>query len=344
MKIEQIRSVINEKKEKLQQGVEILSSDDGLPSELQAEWLTFLLSRMYVEHGIMKRKEKLLKDINDGTCKLWFAVRDGLPIGSAALIQQSDGSVEVGRAVSFEKGVGGLLMLSAASYHLSTAEGPIVAEVRLSDDFKGVPSGEATQTICFKHLRLNPQALVPAFNHGEPNRQEMFIFSSSNKIMAEGPIIFPEDKASLDFLVGTAIGLTNGSFKKEMSIKTSSEFQRKSGWSLVNKEPFSVIVPDGSGTKFEMTIREAENYSSFTLIPISTTVEHTSDILECLNNGFVPCGFDRNVDKDDHPIILLGKLKEGTLLAPIKIVSSYFTPEKIKSLNKIDSSFRSRLK
>lgn len=343
MKTEQIESVIKEKKEKLQPGVEILTAEDGIPSELQAEWLAFLLEQMYVEHGIMKRKEGLLRDINDGTCKLWFAVKDGLPIGSAALIKQSDGSFEVGRAVSFEKGVGGLLMLSAASHHLSTAEGPIVAEVRLSDDFEGVPSGEATQTICFKHLGLNPQALVPAFNHGEPNRQEMFVFSSSNKIKAEGPIIFPEDKNSLDFLIGTAIGLTKGSFRDEMSIRTSSEFQKKSGWSLVNKEPFSVVVPDGSGTKLKMAIREAEDTSPFTLVPISTTTEHAADIMECLNNGFVPCGFDRNIDKDGHPVILLGKLRQGTLLAPIKIVSSFFTPEKIQSLNKIDESFRSRL-
>ena len=35
--------------------------------------------------------------------------------------------------------------------------------LKVSDEFGGIPSGEATQVVCFKHLGLVPQALVPGF-------------------------------------------------------------------------------------------------------------------------------------------------------------------------------------
>ncbi|KKT61137.1 MAG: hypothetical protein UW56_C0032G0004, partial [Candidatus Collierbacteria bacterium GW2011_GWD1_44_27] len=155
-----MESVIERKTERLSKEVLIVSPEDNLTQDIQAEWLAQLLSTMYVEHGITKRRDSLLRDIADGNCKLWFAVKDEKPIGSAALVRQSDGSVEVGRAVSLENGVGGLLMLLAAQHHMMNAETPLVAEVRVSDEFEGVPSGEATQTVCFKHLGLIPQATV----------------------------------------------------------------------------------------------------------------------------------------------------------------------------------------
>ena len=93
-----IRTSYQSKKEELPLGITIVTPEDGLVDEVQADWLTFLLCQMYVEHGITKNRDRLLADIAVGNCKIWFALKEGRPIGSAALIKQSDGSVEVGRA------------------------------------------------------------------------------------------------------------------------------------------------------------------------------------------------------------------------------------------------------
>ena len=55
---------------------------------------------------------------------------EGRPIGSAALIKQSDGS-GVGRAVSLHKSVGGLLMLMAVADHLAPTTPVVAGEVSI---------------------------------------------------------------------------------------------------------------------------------------------------------------------------------------------------------------------
>ncbi len=334
---------MTEKKEKLSEGIVILGPDDGLDIETQADWLTSLLRNMYVQHGITKNEEQLLFDIQDGSCRLWFAVKDGLPIVSAVLIKQADGSVEIGRAVSLENGVGGLVMLLAVANHLENSTGPVVAEVRVSGQFLGVPSGEATQTVCFKHLGLSPQALVPAFNHGEPNRQEMFLFSSSQMIGNREPIFLPNDRASVDLVMKTAIALAKGGSQKALEVKISKEQRFESRWGVVFQEPFNLVVPEGGGSKLETVIDAVEDRSPFTLIPLSTDDLHAPAIIECLEAGFIPCGFDRNLDSDGNMVLLLGKLRKGTLLAPVRLVCSLFGARTISAINAIDKSFRSRL-
>lgn len=338
MNKERIDILVEKKKERLPTGVSILGPTE-LTTEIQADWLVELLGKVYVQHGITKDWESLWLDIVEEKCRPWFAVRDGRPIASAALIKQADGSVEIGRAVSLENGVGGLLMLLAVANHLGNSTGPIVAEVRVSEQFLGVPSGEATQTICFKHLALNPQALMPAFNHGEPNRQEMFLFSSSEKIGASGSIILPDDRASIDLIAKTAMALATDGFQKALEVKTSKEQRSWSRWDMVFQEPFNLVVP-GEGSRLETVIGAAGSKSPFTLISLPTNAIHSPAIIECLEAGFIPCGFDRNLDDKGHPVLLLGKLRKGTLLAPIKIVCGLFSPRVVSAINSIDKRFR----
>src|SRR3989344_5986562 len=171
MDLEKLTQIIRHKSKSLPEGVNIISPEE-LPSETKADWLITLLSRMYVEHGITKHRDQLVVDIDSGNCRIWFATKDNLPIGSAAQVKQSDQAVEIGRAVSLTNGVGGLLMLLAASDHFSRSDQPLVAEVRIADDFMGIPSGEATQVICFKHLAMIPHACIPASNHGNPTARK----------------------------------------------------------------------------------------------------------------------------------------------------------------------------
>lgn len=339
MNKERIDLLVEQRKEKLQQGVSIITPDDGLSAETVADWLVSLLSEMYVQHGITKNWERLWLDIESGNCKLWFAVKNERPVASAALIKQTDGSVEIGRAVSQLNGVGGLLMLMAVADHLSRSSDPVVAEIRVSDQFEGVPSGEATQIVCFKRLGLVPHALVPAFNHGRPNRQEMFLFSTSEQITQGEPIFLPTE---FRHLIGrTAVEVANDALPWETAVRETAERKPALVWTIVQTEPFCVVVPDNDGNRsLTSVLREAEKVSAFTLTPLSTSPSNASSIAECMLSGFVPCGFDRNLAPDGHPVLLLGKLRKGTLLAPIKIVSGLFSPRMANAINEINSSFR----
>lgn len=344
MNKERIDRLVAEKKKKLPEGVSIITPSDGLSAETQTDWLVALLSRMYVEHGITKNEEALWLDIIEGKCRLWFAVWDGQLVASAALIKQADGAVEIGRAVSELNGVGGLLMLLAVADHLSRCRQPVVAEVRVSDQFMGIPSGEATQTVCFRHLELLPHALVPAFNHGEPNRQEMFLFSASEQLFSRSePIFLPEDFRK--FIGETAVEIANDMIPRETWVGESREREAVAGWTIVQREPFCVIVPDNDGNRsLASTLREAENEASFSLVPISTNPKNAPNIGNCLFFGFVPCGFDRQLGDDGHPVLLLGKLRQETRLAPIKVVSGIFLPRMEKAIKNINHQFRKGLK
>jgi len=343
MNKEHIGLLIDRKKEALPDRVIVFGPEDNLAAQVQADWLTTLLCQVYVQHGITKNREKLIADIDAGICKLWFAAKDGKPISSAAVIKQTDGSVEIGRAVSLVKGVGSFLRFLAIADHLATSSGPVVSEVRIADQFAGIPSGEATQTVCFKHLGLIPQALVPAFCHGDPVRQEMFLFSSSEKIRAEEPIILPNDRASLDLVVKTAMAVASEALGNEQIIKTDGGSKQITKWSLVRSDPFCLMIPSDNGSQFETVLGEAYKNAPFTMIPLGTGPGHSSALIECLNLGFIPCGFDRNLGGDGYPVLLLGKLREGTLLAPIKLVSGLFGIRVVAGINNINRQFRSQL-
>lgn len=98
-----------------------------------------------------------------------------------------------------------------------------------------------------------------------------------------------------------------------------------------------------TGCGIEKTIREAELNSAFTLAPVEAAPENAGAILECLNQGFVPCGIDRQLGPNGRPILMLGKLRQGTLYAPIKVLKDSIQPEEEAAVNKIDQIFRRKL-
>ena len=343
MDLEKLTQIIRHKSKSLPEGVNIISPEE-LPSETKADWLITLLSRMYVEHGITKHRDQLVADIDSGNCRIWFATKDNLPIGSAAQVKQSDQAVEIGRAVSLTNGVGGLLMLLAASDHFSRSDQPLVAEVRIADDFMGIPSGEATQVICFKHLAMIPHACIPAFNHGQPNSQEMFVFSSSQPFSDSEPAFLPDKQSILGLLASTALKLITSRFHPKLTVRTSPDPQpHRRGWEIARTRPFSVLIPTSPPTKLETAVNKAEKESPFTLIPLELHPSSSPAVLECLNLGFIPCGIDRQPGPQGHPVLLLGKLRPGTLLAPLQL-AHHLHPDETQAVNLIDRTFRARLR
>ena len=171
----------------------------------------------------------------------------------------------------------------------------------------------------------------------------MFLFSSSEKIQTGEPIILPEDMASLDLIMKTALAVGSGALGDDQAIEIIKESRQVSRWDLVRSDPFCLMIPAKLGLSLERALVEAETKSPFCLIPLSTSPRNSAVLVDCLNQGFIPCGFDRNLSEDGHPVLLLGRLREGTLLAPIRLVSGLFGVNVISGIDAIDRSFRSRL-
>jgi hypothetical protein len=344
--IEGLQTTIHKKREQLNPQVRILHPEHNLTASVQAGWMIQLLAKTYVSHGIAKVPDQVRSSIESGETTCWFAEKDGEPVGIASLITQSDGSAELGRAVATEKGqgIGGILMLMAAVRHLSRSNNPLVAEVRVSDEFAGIPSGEATQKICFGHIGLIPHALVPAFHHGEPDRNEQFAFSSSQKLKIPEVMHIPNVRGARELLFATAVTLARHATESITTWDRGTAPPFK-GWSIVNGPPFSLVVPEGlrmSERSLEKAVGEAEKSHPFTLIPVEMEPSMTGAIVECLSSGFAPCGVDRNPGEGGHPVLLLGKLRSDTLLAPMKLLDSAVPPQVRGAMTVIDDQFRKR--
>lgn len=343
-KIEQIEFQINKKRERLGTSITIINPGGQVEPSVQAEWMISLLENTYHRHGISQNPDLVKAQIDSGNLRNWFALRDQIPVAVASLINQTDGSVEVGRAVSMDRGsgIGGLLMLEAAITHFKESKSPLIAEVRVSDEFNGIPSGEATQKISLGHIGLISHALVPAFHHGEPDRQEQFAFSTSEPIVIfEDPAI-PTDKKSQDLIISSALLLAKSALNNENVVFKSPDTTRH-GWIIDFTAPFAAISTDRGNTTLQKAVSEAEKHSPFTLIPLEMTPTKMRAIIECLNTGFIPCGIAREAGENGHPILLLGKLRKGTILAPIKLISNIFSQQQIKAIGIIDSGFRKNI-
>ena len=336
--ISSVKSKLQVKESRLNGIHQIITPEDGLPVELQAKWMIKLLQFMYTEHGISRSPQKLMLSIESGNCRCWFILERNEPVAMSALVLQSDGSVELGRAVAISPGLGlgGIAMMRAGLDQIERGSTPLVAEVRVADKFRGIPSGEATQKILFGDFGLTPHALVPMFGHGNPFREEMFALATSqNRADSEGSFI-PENKAASK-LLQAAMKLSNNIFAGRVRSHNSDRLNL--GFDLVQTEPFALVLPSRNGNKLETTEKASFKESKFALLPIELSPENTDLILGCLEAGWVPCGVDRNLGGKGHPVLLLGKLKEGTLLAPIKIGRD-LGKQNTGALTRIDGLFR----
>jgi hypothetical protein len=316
--LEIITPKIEAKTAALPDGVGIVTPDNRIPPAIQSAWLISLLQGMYVNHGITKNPGRLTADISSGNCRLWFGFKDGVPVASSALVSQSDGSWELGRATSTFPGLGGLLMLLSAADHLENSSAPLVAEVRASAEFAGVPSGEATQKICLEHLGLMVHGLIPAFGHGLPFRQEQFFLASSQSFAESAPISLPDSPKVQDLFGATTLPLAKN-FSPNLSVRTFSPNLNFSGWEIVQSSPFSIIVPSTSST-LDTALTQSFASAPFTMIPLEASPASVSAISDCLDHNFVPCGIDRHLGPSGHPILLFGQLAPKTPLAPTKFL------------------------
>jgi hypothetical protein len=338
-KIEHIQNHLDQKLAVKPAGMSIINPDNKMSPKVQADWLISLLTRMYFSHGITKNPEQVVKSISNGDCRCWFAIEDDKPVACAAQVKQEDGSVELGRAVSLHSPAGSLVMLSAALDHLQQNTSPLVAEVRVAAEFSGIPGGRATQNICLNHLGLTPHALVPAFGHGDPFRQEPFAFATSRIISESHPFFIPDDNKSKNLLNLSAISLAIAGILPHLKTHSSPGSNEKHGWEIVQSAPFSILTPTSMGSDLENVQKEAEKQSVFSLILLEATDTNVGLIVCAFNAGFIPCGVDRNLGDLGHPVLLMGKLRTGTTLAPIEI-SSGLPKAQQKPMIFIDSLFR----
>lgn len=272
----------------------ILGPND-LDPDRAAETFIDLLQQTYVNHGLSQNPALFGSGIRNHQIEPFVVTRDNQPVACAALIKQSDGTSELGRAVSIENstGVGKIAMLSAA---LSTND-HLVAEVRLADFFGDIPSGEATQKICFGVLGLVPHAIVPAFAHGDPLRNEMFGFAAEQvKLINSSPT-----QTALCALAG----------RNPADLPKNIQ--------LVQKTPFKVAVPSDNGLNTD-DFHRASRYGEpgCSMVIAEATDQNLSTIAWLMAHDFVLSGVDRNLGENGLPVLLLATLAHGTMLAPTK--------------------------
>lgn len=336
-----IEQVIGQKFDRLDPSIRIITPEHKLLAGIQAAWMIGLLEAMYFKHGVSNNPDKLKADFEDGSINAWFAVRNDNPIAVAALIRNSDGSQELGRAASLDRkhGIGGLLMLMAGLDHFLNNESPLVAEVRLATKFEGIPNGWATQIICLDHLGLIPHAVLPPFHHGNPDRNEFFAFSSSQIIEIVENLFIPDDPIALEMFGSIVLpfaGLDLSS--KQVSIGRTSPAIKS--WTFQEGAPFGLVLPGDLNSSLESAIKRSEELNPFTLIPLELSPNMMGAIIGCMNAGFIPCGIDRNPGENGHPVVMLGKLRKGTLLAPVQLKEDSFERRRSLATHRVGYEFR----
>lgn len=278
--------------------IEVVNPGDLNPQET-AENLAILLNTMYVEHGVTRDVNKLTADIEDGNVKTWFAKNDGKFIATASLIK--DGKAwEGGRSVSLDrgKGSGKLLMLTRTLFHLNNHPNEaLVGEVRVADNFKGIPSGEATQHIWFDIAGIAPHALAPLFGHGEPHRNETFALVSSK---------VDDQRTISERLHTTVVGRDLSGTPSRLKVDRNA--------------PFNRITPDSNGDEAVSVIEEATRNNGVSLFSIETTDQNMGLLGELLGNpNILICGVDREVGPSGKPIALFTTFSPFVSIAPSKI-------------------------
>jgi len=294
-------------KENIQRSLESRKIDHSInilePGELSpkhtASAMIDLLQSVYSKHAISNNKKQVITDIEDGRLVTWLAKKDDKFVATSSLIAQAGDYVEIGRAVSNTKGVGGVLMDLAVLHHLHTSSKPLIAEVRLADEFKGIPGSEATQHICFDKFELNPHAVAPFFEHGNRPRRESFVLSRS-------------DIKRLSSISGVV----------HETISGRSFGGNESRLLMTQKEPFQVVQDSNDGMQIEDFWKKNNmlNNPTFTLFPIEAIDQNMALIGQLLQNPrCVICGLDSNLGKSGKPIILLGHVGLDTKIAPSKV-------------------------
>ena len=117
---------------------------------------------------------------------------------------------------------------------------------------------------------------------------------------------------------------------QQIPSKVSLDFMR-------GREMYRTAAEDGAN--LESAVDSASEDKPFTIIPIEASRENAGAILECLRNGFVQCGFDRNPTENNTLVLMLGKLKHNTLLAPTKVLGNILLKEQVTGIRKISDLF-----
>ncbi len=339
--IERIQASLARKHVQIPSTVEFSGPQDNLPASQLAADMVELLRHTYHQHAITNRQGEVLKSIEDGSTQCFFAHENGIAQAVAALITQADGSRELGRAAALtqHRGVGGVVMLSAALEHLSNSDAPLIAEVRVSQEFEGVAGGIATQIICLRDIGLQPHALPPLFGHGDPHRQEQFLLSASKLELNGKPISAPMSNGVTNILREHISPLGNQrGFQVEA--ETSQPDLRFNGWEVVQQQPFAILRPSVGFATLETATVESFAQAACCLAPIEARPDRHVQMTDLLNHGFVPCGIDRVTGTEGEPMVQFARLRPGTALAPLGLVETLFNQQQIAALRAIDKAIR----
>lgn len=303
-----------------------LLSPTDLDPLFAAQTFIKLLQQTYVSHGVSQQSKEFASKIHKNQIEPWIVTRNDLPIACAALIRQSDGTKEVGRAVSIENGSGAgkIAMLEAA---LNKGSSQLVAEIRLADEFAGVPSSEATQRICHGIIGLTIHAILPPFRHGKhpitgDKYNEMFGFASEKfKLINNSPI----QTAHIALAGRSPTGLP----------KNIQQIQSM---------PFKVAVLSDAGQNINDFHKNSRHgYPGCTMVSAEVIDQNLATITWLMEHDFILSGIDRNAGENGLPVLLLSTLAHGTILAP-SIASNILPSQTRNDILQISNQFNHLLK
>ena len=328
-----LNRLIERKQKKLPENSIVLGPGEILPLEA-AVAMNKILSATYGRHNLMTSIEQLVENIESEKMLPWFIKQDDRPIACAALIINQD-SVEIGRIANHPQfgHNGSLLALEAFTFHQRNHNLPLVAEIRLSDNFKEIVGGQASQVTLLKHANMKPFAIMPAFHHPGPHgpdRQEFFCFCIDRRPEQHPPVFLPEILSK-----NTLIRELKNSifpFTQIVFVDTKEPLERE--FQIDTKPPFNMLQISSDGLPFKQAMLEAEK--PFTLATIPATPEFSSLTEFLVKKGFIPCGLSWK----DAPSLLLGKLRNSTTLAPLGLASNCFNENMQLAIVDLEKKFR----
>lgn len=308
---------------------------------LQTQSLFRLASITYGRHNLMSSSVQVLDNIRKGRIKpiLDFGT-DGRLLRGAAFIFK-DNEIEVGRCANMpgENGAAKLMLELVDMWQKDEQEKrPLVAEIRLAAPFEGIAGGQGSQATLLGKADFIESAVAASFHHPGPNgpdRQEVFCFSSKEKIASEriapATIVIPDVPEMNTELLKILLKLNK--FNTDVEI---AEFEGgEVPVTRATQIPFNIFDVDWqTGNVIDDALPNRGEDNPFDMVKVSAFEEELGETAQGLiDNGFQCIGIS---PPHEGPLqLLFGRL--GTcLLAPTEVMrdSPHIPTELIMQVDK----------
>lgn len=329
---EHLNFLIKEKRKRLPEGAVILKPGDIDPTTA-AGAMTELLSAVYGRHNLLPSVEHLASQVQSEKVLPWFIEEQNHFVACAALIVH-EGRVEIGRAANHPEfgHNGSLLMLEAVAFHQQNFRLPLVAEIRLADNFEGIIGGQPSQVTLLKHVGMRPFAIMPAFHHPGPrgpDRQEFFCFCADQRPSQPNHLFISKNLWQSSLIRS----LKDSIFPFTEVILVNPGELPEFRFQVDRAPPFNTLQTEPKGLPLEEAMLKMQKPFTLATVPLDVKNSPVAEFL--LREGYIPCGFDWRT-----PALLMGQLKSGVILAPVGLAAGCLKEDIQMAILKLEGEFK----